>query len=148
MKKRITITRCERHAFPPPYHRTPHRHFAAALFNHMTNCCSAVEPSLAFASMSYRCELSYSSPMIRWGMRPYAASNRVSRVARGIEKRIGFADFGTAPTSLFLTPTAGWKLSPERSRLEAMGVTMLEEPWQNPTESCDAIDPKGQRFSD
>jgi predicted enzyme related to lactoylglutathione lyase len=34
----------------------------------------------------------------------------------------------------------------ERSRLVAMGVTILPRPWQNPEESCDAVDPEGNVF--
>jgi predicted enzyme related to lactoylglutathione lyase len=34
----------------------------------------------------------------------------------------------------------------ERSRLAGMGVTMLQRPWQNPTESCDGVDPEGNVF--
>jgi predicted enzyme related to lactoylglutathione lyase len=34
----------------------------------------------------------------------------------------------------------------ERSRLAAMGVTILQRPWQYPTESCDGVDPEGNVF--
>ena len=34
----------------------------------------------------------------------------------------------------------------ECSRLAARGVTMLQRPWQNPTESCDGVDPEGNVF--
>lgn len=34
----------------------------------------------------------------------------------------------------------------ERARLEAMGVTILQPPWQNPAESCDGVDPEGNVF--
>jgi catechol 2,3-dioxygenase-like lactoylglutathione lyase family enzyme len=34
----------------------------------------------------------------------------------------------------------------ERSRLEAMGVTVLSRSWQKPRESCDAVDPEGNVF--
>jgi predicted enzyme related to lactoylglutathione lyase len=34
----------------------------------------------------------------------------------------------------------------ERARLEAMGVQMLQRPWQNPAESCEGIDPEGNVF--
>jgi predicted enzyme related to lactoylglutathione lyase len=34
----------------------------------------------------------------------------------------------------------------ERGRLEAMGVTMLSRPWQQPNEACDGIDPEGNIF--
>jgi extradiol dioxygenase family protein len=34
----------------------------------------------------------------------------------------------------------------ERNRLEAMGITMLQRPWQDPTEACDAVDPEGNIF--
>jgi len=34
----------------------------------------------------------------------------------------------------------------ERARLEAMGVPMLQREWQNPCESCDAVDPEGNVF--
>jgi predicted enzyme related to lactoylglutathione lyase len=37
-------------------------------------------------------------------------------------------------------------VSSERSRLAAIGVTMLQRPWQNPTESCDGVDPEGNVF--
>lgn len=37
-------------------------------------------------------------------------------------------------------------LSAERARLEAMGITMLQRPWQEPAESCDCIDPEGNIF--
>ena len=37
-------------------------------------------------------------------------------------------------------------LSVERARLEAMGITMLQRSWQEPTESCDCIDPEGNIF--
>lgn len=35
---------------------------------------------------------------------------------------------------------------PERSRLEGMGVTMLQRPWQNPAEECEGVDPEGNVF--
>src|SRR5678809_824984 len=31
----------------------------------------------------------------------------------------------------------------ERARLESLGITMLNRPWQNPAESCEGIDPEG-----
>lgn len=34
----------------------------------------------------------------------------------------------------------------ERARLEAMGITMLPRPWQQPAESCDGVDPEGNVF--
>ena len=34
----------------------------------------------------------------------------------------------------------------ERSRLEAMDVTILQRQWQNPEDSCDAVDPEGNVF--
>ena len=34
-------------------------------------------------------------------------------------------------------------LSAERARLEAMGITVLQRPWQKSAESCDCIDPEG-----
>lgn len=34
----------------------------------------------------------------------------------------------------------------ERARLEGMGIRMLPRPWQNPAESCDAVDPEGNVF--
>jgi predicted enzyme related to lactoylglutathione lyase len=34
----------------------------------------------------------------------------------------------------------------ERSRLEAMGITMLQRPWQKPNEACDGVDPEGNVF--
>jgi predicted enzyme related to lactoylglutathione lyase len=34
----------------------------------------------------------------------------------------------------------------ERTRLEAMGITMLPRPWQQPAESCDGVDPEGNVF--
>jgi len=34
----------------------------------------------------------------------------------------------------------------ERARLAAMGVTMLQRSWQNPTEACDGVDPEGNVF--
>jgi predicted enzyme related to lactoylglutathione lyase len=34
----------------------------------------------------------------------------------------------------------------ERKRLEALGVTLLPKPWQQPAESCDAMDPEGNVF--
>jgi len=37
-------------------------------------------------------------------------------------------------------------VSSERSRLEAMGVTMLQRSWENPAESCDGVDPEGNVF--
>jgi len=37
-------------------------------------------------------------------------------------------------------------LSAERARLEAMGITTLQQSWQEPTESCECIDPEGNIF--
>jgi predicted enzyme related to lactoylglutathione lyase len=34
----------------------------------------------------------------------------------------------------------------ERNRLEAMGVRMVDRPWQNPAEQCEGIDPEGNIF--
>ena len=34
----------------------------------------------------------------------------------------------------------------ERSRLEAMGITLLQRPWQNAAEECEGIDPEGNIF--
>jgi predicted enzyme related to lactoylglutathione lyase len=34
----------------------------------------------------------------------------------------------------------------ERVRLEAMGITTLQRPWQEPAESCDCVDPEGNIF--
>jgi predicted enzyme related to lactoylglutathione lyase len=34
----------------------------------------------------------------------------------------------------------------ERTRLEAMGITILQRTWQNPSEACDGIDPEGNVF--
>ena len=34
----------------------------------------------------------------------------------------------------------------ERNRLEAMGITMLQRPWQEPTEACEGVDPEGNIF--
>jgi len=34
----------------------------------------------------------------------------------------------------------------ERARLESLGITMLNRPWQNPEESCEGIDPEGNIF--
>jgi predicted enzyme related to lactoylglutathione lyase len=34
----------------------------------------------------------------------------------------------------------------ERARLESLGITMLNRPWQNPAESCEGIDPEGNIF--
>ena len=34
----------------------------------------------------------------------------------------------------------------ERARLEAMGVATLQRSWQEPTESCDCVDPEGNIF--
>ena len=34
----------------------------------------------------------------------------------------------------------------ERERLESLGITMLQRPWQNPAESCEGIDPEGNIF--
>jgi hypothetical protein len=34
----------------------------------------------------------------------------------------------------------------ERNRLEAMGITMLQRPWQNATEECEGVDPEGNIF--
>ena len=33
-----------------------------------------------------------------------------------------------------------------RARLHAIGASILERPWQNPDESCDAVDPEGNVF--
>ena len=35
---------------------------------------------------------------------------------------------------------------PERARLESLGITMLNRPWQNPEESCEGVDPEGNIF--
>lgn len=37
-------------------------------------------------------------------------------------------------------------LPAERSRLEAMGVVMLQRSWQDLAESCDCVDPEGNIF--
>jgi predicted enzyme related to lactoylglutathione lyase len=37
-------------------------------------------------------------------------------------------------------------LAAERARLEAMGVAMLQRPWQEPAESCDCADLEGNIF--
>jgi len=34
----------------------------------------------------------------------------------------------------------------ERARLEAMGVTIIQRPWQKPDEACDGVDPEGNIF--
>lgn len=34
----------------------------------------------------------------------------------------------------------------ERNRLEALGITMLQRPWQNAGEECDGVDPEGNVF--
>jgi len=34
----------------------------------------------------------------------------------------------------------------ERARLERLGTTMLQRPWQKPDEACDGIDPEGNIF--
>jgi catechol 2,3-dioxygenase-like lactoylglutathione lyase family enzyme len=34
----------------------------------------------------------------------------------------------------------------ERNRLEAMGITMLQRPWQNAAEECEGVDPEGNVF--
>jgi predicted enzyme related to lactoylglutathione lyase len=34
----------------------------------------------------------------------------------------------------------------ERNRIEAMGVTMLRQSWQNAAEECEGIDPEGNIF--
>lgn len=34
----------------------------------------------------------------------------------------------------------------ERNRLEAMGITILQRPWQNAVEECEGIDPEGNIF--
>ena len=34
----------------------------------------------------------------------------------------------------------------ERERLEGMGVSMLPRSWQQPSESCDGVDPEGNVF--
>lgn len=34
----------------------------------------------------------------------------------------------------------------ERARLELLGITMMNRPWQNPAESCDGVDPEGNIF--
>jgi predicted enzyme related to lactoylglutathione lyase len=34
----------------------------------------------------------------------------------------------------------------ERARLESLGSTMLQRPWQQPGEACDAVDPEGNVF--
>jgi predicted enzyme related to lactoylglutathione lyase len=37
-------------------------------------------------------------------------------------------------------------LSAERARLEAMGIAILQHPWQEDAEACDCIDPEGNVF--
>jgi len=34
----------------------------------------------------------------------------------------------------------------ERARLESLGITMLVRSWQDPTQSCEGIDPEGNIF--
>jgi predicted enzyme related to lactoylglutathione lyase len=34
----------------------------------------------------------------------------------------------------------------ERARLESLGITVLNRPWQDPAESCEGIDPEGNIF--
>jgi catechol 2,3-dioxygenase-like lactoylglutathione lyase family enzyme len=34
----------------------------------------------------------------------------------------------------------------ERNRLESMGVTLTQRPWQKPDEECEALDPEGNIF--
>jgi predicted enzyme related to lactoylglutathione lyase len=34
----------------------------------------------------------------------------------------------------------------ERNRLEAMGIALLQRPWQKPSEACEGIDPEGNIF--
>ncbi len=34
----------------------------------------------------------------------------------------------------------------ERARLESLGITMLNRPWQNPLEACEGADPEGNIF--
>lgn len=34
----------------------------------------------------------------------------------------------------------------ERNRLEAMGATMLQRPWQDADEECEGVDPEGNVF--
>jgi catechol 2,3-dioxygenase-like lactoylglutathione lyase family enzyme len=34
----------------------------------------------------------------------------------------------------------------ERVRLEAMGVPVIQRPWQEPDEACEAVDPEGNIF--
>jgi predicted enzyme related to lactoylglutathione lyase len=34
----------------------------------------------------------------------------------------------------------------ERSRLEALGITMLQRPWQKANDACDGVDPEGNVF--
>ncbi len=34
----------------------------------------------------------------------------------------------------------------ERTRLVAMGITMLQRPWQNVAEQCEGLDPEGNIF--
>jgi predicted enzyme related to lactoylglutathione lyase len=37
-------------------------------------------------------------------------------------------------------------LPAERNRLEAMGITTFQRPWQNPTQECEGVDPEGNVF--
>jgi predicted enzyme related to lactoylglutathione lyase len=37
-------------------------------------------------------------------------------------------------------------LPAERNRLEAMGVTMFQRPWQDATQECEGVDPEGNVF--
>ena len=34
----------------------------------------------------------------------------------------------------------------ERDRLEALGITVLQRPWQNVAEECEGVDPEGNVF--
>jgi hypothetical protein len=34
----------------------------------------------------------------------------------------------------------------ERTRLEGLGIAMVQRPWQGPSEACDGIDPEGNVF--
>lgn len=34
----------------------------------------------------------------------------------------------------------------EKKRLEALGITMLQRPWQDPAEACEGVDPEGNVF--
>ncbi len=34
----------------------------------------------------------------------------------------------------------------ERNRLEGMGITILQRPWQKATEECEGVDPEGNIF--